>query len=65
MKEKQSSIAFEIDEINPNISTERVVFVRAHNIGDRNFLIKVSYIVYYTLFNLICFKIYVLKIRNS
>ncbi|XP_011496669.1 PREDICTED: trafficking protein particle complex subunit 11 [Ceratosolen solmsi marchali] len=43
MKEKQSSVIFEIDTIEPTSSVEQVVFVRAHNVGDRNFLIKAEY----------------------
>lgn len=41
MNEKQSSIAIEIDSIDANTSAERVIYVRAHNVGDRNFVVKV------------------------
>ncbi|XP_058808677.1 trafficking protein particle complex subunit 11 [Phymastichus coffea] len=44
MIEKQSSIVIEVDAISANSSAERLVYVRAHNIGDRTFSIKVEYL---------------------
>ncbi|XP_014211822.1 trafficking protein particle complex subunit 11 isoform X2 [Copidosoma floridanum] len=44
MQDKQSSIVIEIDVVNAGSAVERVIYVRSHNVGDRNFMIKVDYL---------------------
>ena len=46
MVEKQSSIVVEIDAVNAGSSVERIIYIRAHNVGDRNFAIKVTYEIF-------------------
>ncbi|XP_001606110.2 trafficking protein particle complex subunit 11 [Nasonia vitripennis] len=44
MSEKNSSVTVEIDNISANTSVQRIVYVRSHNVGDRNFAIKIEYL---------------------
>lgn len=43
MQEKQSFLVVEIDAISANDSSEKTLFIRAHNVGDRSFTIKVIF----------------------
>ncbi|XP_033218517.1 trafficking protein particle complex subunit 11 [Belonocnema kinseyi] len=42
-KDKQSNLLVEIGSIEENIPVERIIYVRAHKIGSRNFSIKLEY----------------------